>query len=169
VKRARSRLGAAIALLVLPALVQTACIEPAKERYQLRVEATAKPLQHAVHSERLRQIMAELQRLSTDRLPQEMDMRSERRRQIDAVARVAAAMAETADAIPDAATADSLSEPERREFLRLARDLRDRSLALSERAAALSPGETARELSDIYVTCGECHGKFRIPLAETAP
>ncbi len=66
-------------------LMGPSCRQRPMEEYGRRLERTDKAALHAVHSERLRQIMAELERLSLNQLPQEMDVGAERQRQIESI------------------------------------------------------------------------------------
>lgn len=142
----------------------SSCIQPAQQRYEEFLLETPQPAQHAVHSERLREIMRNLERLTVDRLPQSMDLGVERQRRIEEVARIALGMAATADRIPDVLTENELDEVQRNEFLRLAQDLHDSSLELSRRAPELTLSKMSSELDAIDAICKACHRRFRASL-----
>jgi hypothetical protein len=119
---------------------------------------------HAVHSARLREIMRQLDRLTSDRLPQEMDVRPERDRRLSELAATADAMAGAAERIPGAAGRVALDAPHRGLFPMLAEILRDQALELRQRAGADDPRGAETVLEQITVTCNACHALFRQPL-----
>ncbi len=82
-----------VAVTLFLLLVGPSCRQRPMEEYGRRLERTDKAALHAVHSERLRQIMAELERLSLNQLPQEIDVGAERQRHIGQMSPVAQAMA----------------------------------------------------------------------------
>lgn len=152
-------------MIMLAAL--SACIQPAQQRYEEVLLETPQPAQHAVHNERLRQIMRNLERLALDRLPQSMDLRVERQRRVEEVARIALGMAAAADRIPDVLTENELDGVQRNQFLRLAHDLHDSSLELSRRAPELTLSKMRSELESIDAICEACHRRFRASFPKT--
>jgi len=147
---------------IVTVFLVSSCGGPAALRYEEEVEHTRGEAVHAVHEERLRQLMRELDRLRDERLPKALDMEVELQRQGREVERVAQAMAESAAMIAAAAPA-RLDADERKEFLALADDLRRRSEALAMEAPTLTPAQRGARLAEIDTTCGRCHARFRIP------
>ena len=147
---------------IVGAGLASACGGPAALRYDEEVERSPSAAVHSVHGERLVQLMRELDRLRDERLPKALDVEVELERQGREVARVARAMAESATLIATAAPA-RLDSEERKEFLALADRLRHRSEALAEDAHELTPAQRNDRLAEIDVTCGQGHGRFRIP------
>jgi hypothetical protein len=140
-----------------------ACGGPAQLRYEEQLENTPASADHAVHDQRLSELMESLDRLRNERLPKAMDVAIEEERETRAVARVARAMADSATRIPAAAPAD-LDERERAEFLALAREFQQRTERLAETRTPPLTRELRRERLDaIDMTCHECHRNFRIP------
>jgi cytochrome c556 len=140
----------------------SSCGGPAALRYEEEVDRTRGEAVHAVHEERLRQLMRKLDRLRDERLPKALDMEVELQRQGREVERVAQAMSESATKIRAAAPA-RLDADERQEFLALADELRRRSEALALESPQLTPAQRSERLAEIDVTCGRCHARFRIP------
>jgi cytochrome c556 len=143
-------------------LLLAACGGPAALRYEEQLERTPESAAHAVHGQRLADVMRSLDRLSSERLPKAMDVEVEEGRQAREVARVARAMADSAARIPAAAPAD-LDDGERAEFLSLARALEQQTQRLVVDAAKLTPDERRARLQAIDTTCDACHRRFRIP------
>jgi hypothetical protein len=108
--------------------------------------------------------MRDLDRLTSDRLPQEMDVSAERNRRLRELAVTADAMASAAEGIPGAAGDVALSAPHRSVFPMLAEILRDQALELQRRAEADDPRGAETVLEQIAVTCNACHALFRQPL-----
>jgi len=148
------------ASLVL-ALAAAGCAPPARIRYEERLEEVAAPAEHAVHSERLQEIMRGLDRLSRQRLPQSFDVEAERRRRAAEVVEHALAMAESASRIAEAVPKAELEDPRRAAFEERARTLRERSLELAGEAPRLSAAEMHMRLAAIRDTCNDCHERFR--------
>lgn len=149
---------AAVALVVLT----LGCAPPPQVRYEERLEETPAPAVHAVHEQRLRELMQDLDRLRDERLPKVLDPRVETRRQARTVEQVAQAMAESAPAIAAAVPPD-LEPADQQEFRRLAAELGSRSRALADEAASLTTAQRRERLAEIDRTCGRCHARFRIP------
>lgn len=147
---------------VAAALLGAGCGGPAAVRYEENVERTAPPAVHAIHDERLQQLMRELDRLRGERLPKALDVEVEHRRQVREIERVARAMAESAARIAAAAPVD-LSPEDRQEFLALADTLKRRSEALAADAVHLTAPQRRERLRELDVTCGTCHARVRIP------
>jgi len=148
------------AALVL-ALAAAGCAPPARVRYEERLEEVAAPAEHAVHSERLQEIMRGLDRLSRERLPQAFDVEAERKRRVAAVVEHALAMAESASRIAAAAPQAELEGPRLAAFEERARTLRERSLGLAREAPQLTVAEMHVRLEAIQDTCHACHARFR--------
>ena len=132
-------------------------------RYEREVERTPGPAVHGVHERRFVEVMAELKRLRTRRLPAALDAQVERERQARELERIARAMAESAGDIPSALPA-GIDPDEARAFRALAAELERHSLALANDVALLTPEELGERVSEIDATCARCHSRFRIPL-----
>jgi cytochrome c556 len=143
-------------------LATSGCRGPALWEYEKRVEETPPASVHAVHQERLEELMGDLDRLRNERLSKSYDVEIEERRSARAVAEVAAALASSAAQIPAAAPPD-LDDRERAEFLALARELEQRTLRLADQAERLGPAQRDAALAEIDATCSRCHRRFRIP------
>ncbi len=140
-----------------------ACAPPAQIRYERGLEAAPAPAVHAVHDERLRQVMRVIERLDFERLPQALDKREERGRWVEELRGLAGALAASAESIRSVAPDLELEEHERETFLALTTRLQERARAL-EREADELPAEALRERArGIEETCDRCHERFRIP------
>lgn len=143
------------------ALLFSGCAGPEQVRYEEALDEAPPAAAHALHDERLAQVMRSLERIDQDRLPQAMDTRLERRQGARRVAALAAAMAESAASIPNAMPQDQLSAAERSEFLALVELLQSRSLDLSRKAPDLTLAQMREELARIDSVCAACHERFR--------
>ncbi len=106
--------------------------------------------------------MAELQRLSPNQLPQEMDVDAERERQIGQMSPVAQAMAEAALHIPDVLKEVELSDEKQQVFIELAEKLGDQAVELHRQAEQRSLIAVSETLESIGDTCSACHSAFRV-------
>jgi cytochrome c556 len=143
-------------------LLLAACGGPAQLRYEKQLEHAPAAAAHAVHEQRLGELMASLDELRNERLPKALDVEVEQERQTREVVRVARAMADSAARIPAAAPAD-LDERERAEFLGLANTLEQRTERLIADAPRLTSEQRRTQLAEIDATCDDCHRRFRIP------
>ena len=113
--------------------------------------------------------MAELERLSLNQLPQEMDVVAERERQIGRMSPVAQAMAEAALHIPDVLKEVELSDEKQQVFIELAEKLGDQAVELHRQAERRSLIGVSQTLESIGDTCSACHGAFRVLPVSTEP
>lgn len=144
-------------------LVLLACAPPARVRYEERLEASTPAEAHAVHAERLAEVMRGLDRLLEERLPRAMDETWERERRVDELTAVAGAIAESARQIHGRADGRDWSHAEQRAFAGRALLLEQRADALAEDAATLSPEEIGVRVAGIREVCAGCHSRFRDP------
>jgi len=146
--------AAAAAMLV-------SCSMTPQQRYQRRLVDTGEPALHAVHSQRLEEVMAELNQLALDRMPQELDPDVARNRRSREIAVLAAALADTAQQIPAGISQEDLTDDERRLFINLTDKLRDQALELNRHSADNNLAQTETALYQITATCNACHSAFR--------
>lgn len=143
----------------------SACQSPMKKEYAQQPETKANPSLRVIHNEELRKIMRELNRLSNQlkfqRLPQEMDFREERERQMIKVERIAETMAATSILIPEAISEFKLNEDQKKVFSELADTLNSQARELYQRAKNKSFPDAKETLSSINKTCDSCHKAFR--------
>ena len=139
-----------------------ACGGPAQLRYEEELARTPAPAAHAVHSERLAELMRGLERLRSERLPPAMDAEMEREARAQLVAGVAVAMAASAAGIPDAADVAALDAHEREEFRSRAENLQRRSERLARRARQRPPPDLGDAVAAVDATCDGCHRRFLI-------
>lgn len=140
----------------------TACVQSAQTHYQHELDAADAAAAHAIHNQRLQQLMRGLGRLSDERLPKAMNVDLERDRRVDEIVAISRTMATSAASIPDVTANDSLNEDERRTLTELASALEDQALELSRRAPELSIAELRTSLDRISQTCDACHEQFRL-------
>lgn len=142
-------------------LIVAACYPTPRQRYQRRLVDTGDPALHAVHSDRLREIMVELNDLAFDRLPQEMDPTAARDRRIREVSALAATLADDAGLLEGMLDADSHPEKDRRVFDSFAQKLGSQAKALMVAAEANDLGAMDDNLGELVATCNACHSTFR--------
>jgi hypothetical protein len=160
-----ARRGLAGAVLLAALAAAQACAGPAEQRYEEELARTPPAAEHAVHAARLAELMRGLERLTDERLPQALDLETERARRAERVGVAARAVADSAAQIPEAADAfvAALEPAERAVFAGLAETLEARAQSLAEEAGSLSgPALTAR-LEGLRGVCDGCHLRFRIP------
>jgi cytochrome c556 len=144
------------------ALLLAGC--PARHAYQEELSQAPPGEHHAVHTERLEQVMRGLDRLAEERLPQGVDVESTREARIAELVEVANAIAVSAERIPQAAwTEGSLTNPERVAFHQRAVRLRERARALADGAPTMTPAQRADAVAALRAACDGCHAEFRAP------
>lgn len=143
-------------------LLALACSRPAALRYEEQLDHAPESAAHAVHEQRLKELMESINQLRNQRLPRSLDIAIEKERQERAFSEVARAMADSAARIPEAIPTE-LDARERSEFLRLASALQRQTSNLVEQASALTPERRRVRLGEIDLICGDCHRRFRIP------
>lgn len=132
-------------------------------RTNMELESTIPPKTaqiHALHSEKLRQVMRNLQGLAHDRLPQELDVQDQRGRYFEEISGAADAMANAAGELPEIVPELGLTGDALGIFLKMAARLQSRALALGRHAAEKNLKETALALEEIKKTCEACHSLY---------
>jgi cytochrome c556 len=122
---------------------------------------TGQAVTHAVHDERLRDVMREMPGGSFERLPQELDDPRHERPYLDTVSSRAAALAEATTRIGTIVDQVGLTPDERRLFLDLVDALRDRARQLQEQADRGQTRLIEGTMHEIDDTCSACHQLFR--------
>ncbi len=148
--------------ITLSIVFVASCAPTARQRYNRQLAQTGKPAQHAIHSERLEEVMNELDELALARMPQELDPDTERARQSREITKLAAGLADAAQRIPDSVAADELNNQERELFTKLASQLHTQATELELSASKLSPSQLEQRLDRIIATCNACHDQFRM-------
>lgn len=158
-----ARIAVFCVLWLLPA-----CKETPKERYERQLRETEGPMQHAVHSDRLLELMAQLKHLTYSRLPPELEQSRLTDQRIAEIRWIASGMSSAARYIPEVLSDVELPPERAQEFRRLASELRDQCQRFEQTAMSLS-AETVRsvdglvtEFADILDTCDSCHTRFRV-------
>jgi cytochrome c556 len=160
---ARRRAGVVVLVLV----VAIGCashdrVDDAAERK--RPDAAA----HAVRARKLKKIMAELDYLRTQRLPQELDADASRAARIDDIRTAADSLAHAAEDIPSVLSEVHLSQSDEDLFYRLAEQLNARALELRDRAGSADTPALDEAFASVVSTCDACHSRFRVmPAANT--
>jgi cytochrome c556 len=154
--------GAAGPLLAIVGVALAACAPPAQIRYETRLEEVPAAATHAIHDERLEQLMRGLERLQGARLPQALDLAEQRERQVEELVEVAQAMAGSADRIRAVGASLGLDDADREAFLHLASQLEERSRELAREAPGQPPEALRSRVRAIEETCNGCHQRFRI-------
>lgn len=151
-------------MLALVCAGAVSCSEPAAEGPRRAPTGTAR---HAVHTQRLQSVMNRLGRRVTTDWPQEIaDLKAaqaaddERLRFREAL-RVARALEEAADQIPEAVADADLSDEDRAAFLVIVEQLRGESAGVAAAARAKDLAGMRAALGRVKTTCYGCHAQFR--------
>lgn len=123
---------------------------------------------HAVRAQKLRKIMAELDYLRSQRLPQELDADAGRAARIDDIRTAANSLAHAAEDIPSVLNEVRLSKADEDSFYQLAEQLNARALELRDVAGEADPAALDAAFAGVVSTCDACHSRFRVmPAANT--
>jgi cytochrome c556 len=158
-----STTGSVLTLLILALAMVYAC-RPQPTQRATEIDASAR---HAIHSQRLQQIMGNLGTRVTRSWPQEIEpdrrelAREQRDRQFERAGYLARDLGQAAEQIPNAVADVPLSDEERRTFMAHAADLGHRSSLLADAAAARDLDRMDAALEAIETTCNRCHQQFR--------
>lgn len=150
-------------LALLAAMLLPGCRTSESESPEIAVVNTGPAILHAVRSNQLKAIMAEVWQLTFDRMPQELGRTSQHDAQLKEVSSLAKAMVKAAGRIPSVVDDLELKENEKQVFLALARRLEVQSTTLSSQAEQLRLAATASTIKEISATCISCHALFRDP------
>lgn len=155
--------GAAIALV-------SSCIQPPQGAYERKLANTGEPALHAVHDQRLRELMAGLSDTALERMPQELEPAAGSKAKSREIARIAESLAETSRQIPRALEQVRMGGEDRRVFDALAARLSDEAAQLAKLATRNEVPGMRTKLDEMITTCNACHKSFRIlPMVEATP
>lgn len=143
-------------------LVASGCAPEKQSSYESQLSDTGRPALHAVHEERLREIMADLSRLTFGHMPQEMNVNAQQERDAVRLATVADLLARDAKAIPLVLEDVRMPAEDRRLFNSYADKLHIEAKELASLARAKSFGKVELKLSEMVTTCNACHSAFRV-------
>lgn len=126
----------------------------------------ASPSKHWVQDERLRQIMAVLNKRNPDwprDIPQEPEGTQSpgAGQQFDEVAALAGSLAVASEHIPDLAATLKMEEADRRGFIAEAKTLHDQAEQLRAAAGQRRIESMQRLMNGINFTCLSCHSRYR--------
>jgi cytochrome c556 len=124
---------------------------------------------HAVRARKLKKIMAEIDYLRSQRLPQELDTEAGRAARIDDIRTTADSLAHAAEDIPSVLSEVRLSKSDEDMFYQLAEQLNARALELRDKAAIADPAERDAAFAAVVSTCDACHSRFRVMPAASTP
>jgi cytochrome c556 len=148
------------------ASVMLSCAGTPRQRYETRCQKTPEPALHAVQSDRLRELMNDLDRLAPGDWPQEMDPAAEREARIAEFAEVVRDMATTANHLPSVLEGVRIAPEDRVRFVRLADRMRDEATGLEKLALRRDVASMETALDNSAATCKACHSAFRVlPMA----
>ncbi len=140
-------------------LAAASCDLSASRHYEDRLLDTGEPALHAVHNDRLQEIMGDLDRLAAQ--SDGYDTPLEFNQKHNESLKVAEALVASAGRLPDLMMQLDLDEAEQRIYLSWARRLHghaERYRAFSERR---NLDEMSRTLEQMTATCNACHSTFR--------
>ncbi len=169
--RACPRMNGPKLVATVAVLSAIACRPTPQVQYQQQLDKMDSSAQHAVHSDRLERVMVNLESITFESMPYELDLENEREPHLREIARLATAMAGSAAHIADAVPDQALNEEEFEEFKSLAESLRTDALALRQQAQQKDLHAIPQTWKRIIATCDQCHGRFRDvpPITETKP
>lgn len=124
---------------------------------------------HAVQSAELREAMYGLEKVTTNRIPEQLGRNGERRVDLDRVAALADTLARTAAEIPDSLVASALPPDEERRFRELSEQLVRDAFGLRDRAILGEVGSARDETEQLLATCNACHSFARVTRTASAP
>jgi cytochrome c556 len=145
----------------VPIAAAISCATSERQRYRQEVATTSAPALHAVHSERLRQVMDDMDLITNEHLPQDFDASRTRDQRYRDVAKLADRLADTAREIPEALNGIKLNEENKQTFCTLAEALRQHALDLADNARNQNESAADANLKQIEATCNACHSAFR--------
>jgi len=122
---------------------------------------TGEPAMHAVQNSRLQIVMQQLNRLVYDQLGSEIELSAEREVKTAEIARIAAELADSEEAIIGTLPALNLKDDEKLAFKSLAEKLRIGALDLQELAKEDKLQEVPTAIETLTNTCISCHVLFR--------
>ncbi|MCP4248204.1 MAG: hypothetical protein GY778_14255 [bacterium] len=122
---------------------------------------TPKPALHALHSQRIAEVMADLDAGTLDRLPQELDAPAETTHHLAQIQKLSQELAETASYIPDALLEDDLSDDDHELFVMLSNRLQRQARHLGDCAPEGNVALVEDLTDQIDATCDACHNLFR--------
>ncbi len=153
------RFVALAGVFAAPLLVSSACHETSSSvAYQKKLADTGAPALHAVHNARLRELMARIDRLTTDgdyARPLELE-----RSQEEAV-KVGEALVKDSAMLTDFGNQLELSEEEHLIYEKMAKKLRGQAETYLNAARNKDFGDMERSLDAMMHTCDACHATFR--------
>lgn len=154
-----------VVTLAIMALTWTSC-GPDQSGPQGRTGASDKPPAHAVHTEALQAVMARLGESASQQWPQEVSelkadlAAKDRQRRFHEARKLATALIDASEAIPQAVESAPMSTDDRRAFLAINRQLRNHATELQAAAAVEDLDRMQETLSVIKTTCYGCHAQF---------
>jgi cytochrome c556 len=152
----------ALSTSLLVAMMTAAACAPRERTVPIQAPDADRVAVHGYHATKLREVMAELDRVVAQRLPQELDIESQRQARFDEVQAAADALLTTAAEIPSVLGEVRLSRSDAEYFRDLADRLHDAAGRLHEQAAARDLSSARRSLEEIMSTCHACHTAFRV-------
>ena len=162
----RILLGSGMLLFGVVGLMAVSCGRPTGGGETRNMEEIPESARHAVQSERLRQIMDDLERQVAKTWPQEIQVHKEalterqRQEKFRKAATLAEDMREASGTIPEAVAKVPMSTEQREEFDKLVRQMQFQTAEL-EAAARAQRDDTMQDVfADIKTTCKDCHDRF---------
>ncbi len=119
------------------------------------------PALHAVHNNRLRELMARMNALMQERFLTEPELDAEHRRYAQQISDTAQNLSQTIDSISTTLPSLKLSTTEQTTFTALVTTLREQTKTLSAQAKQNHVGNISHVLGQIETTCTSCHTLFR--------
>jgi hypothetical protein len=156
---AQKILAAGVVAVCLPAIL--ASCQSQRARYEMKLADTGAPALHAVHAERLEQLMKLIDEMRFVYLPPEKETEPYRHRQKAEAAKVAQRLADAAHRIPEALPEGELDEDEYKLFMKLVKQLEEDALYMKEQADKKSRDGMVKAGDRIVATCNACHSAFR--------
>lgn len=120
---------------------------------------TGRTILHAIHSDKIRNIMRRLDSLIYEREYTELELRKLNKKQIELLAKEAVALNQTAANLPSIDSLNNLSDEEQLTFNAMATELKGIAIELKKESDANHATETL--YIKLQSTCNTCHQLFR--------
>lgn len=115
---------------------------------------------HTVHSNQLKNVMKKLNKLTSDRLPQEMDLHRIKMKHVKELSALALKIVAMAAEIPVLQEKGILNEENKKRFSGLAEKFYNDALSFQRKAETGNMQEIKKVFTTMTATCKECHSLF---------
>ncbi len=149
-------------LLILSSLTLISCTNPTPHIVvNSDSSEVGQPALHAVHNNRLRELMGRMNGLMQERFLTEPELDAEHRKYAKQIFNTAQNLSQTIDVISATLPSLKLSAAEQTTFIALVTQLREQTQVLQAQTKQNHLGVISHTLEQIDATCTSCHALFR--------